>query len=241
MGRALLTLLLVSWPPAAPEPAADFAKMAAVVAEREGVQPLWRRTPEDDAAVAGQAAAVAARGMTLSDAVRLALVNNPGVQARFEDIGVARSEVVQAGLPKIRPWPCCSAFRCSPAAPGQLRGHGHDLGFRSGSGERPHGQGPGRTRTRHPAGGTAGQPDRPGSPAGLAGGGLRQARLTLGGEVAGQVETCPRPPNTIAPLGWPTTPGWPPWRPARPRRGWARRTAGQAPGGQGPAGPADRP
>ena len=102
MGRALLTLLLVFLAAgcAKVEPAADFAKMAAVVAEREGAQPLWRRTPEDDAAVAGQAAAVAARGMTLADAVRLALVNNPGVQARFEDIGVARSEVVQAGLPQ---------------------------------------------------------------------------------------------------------------------------------------------
>ena len=102
MRRALLPVLLVFLAAgcAKVEPQADFAKMAAVVAEREGVQPLWRRTPEDDAAVAGQAAAVAARGMTLADAVRLALVNNPGVQARFEDIGVARSEVVQAGLPQ---------------------------------------------------------------------------------------------------------------------------------------------
>ena len=54
MRRALLPVLLVFLAAgcAKVEPAADFAKMAAVVAEREGAQPLWRRTPEDDAAVA---------------------------------------------------------------------------------------------------------------------------------------------------------------------------------------------
>lgn len=82
------------------EPQADFAKMAAMVAAREQVEPLWQRTPEDEAFVQKEIAAIVARGVTLGDAVRLTLCNNPGVQARFEDIGIARAEVVQAGRPK---------------------------------------------------------------------------------------------------------------------------------------------
>ena len=82
------------------EPQADFARMAALVAAREHEQPLWQRTPEDEAFVQQEVAAIVARGVTLRDAVRLALINNPGVQARFEDLGIARAEVVQAGLPQ---------------------------------------------------------------------------------------------------------------------------------------------
>uniref|UniRef100_I2Q727 Outer membrane protein n=1 Tax=Desulfovibrio sp. U5L TaxID=596152 RepID=I2Q727_9BACT len=81
-------------------PEADFGKTAALVAATEDSQPLWVRTPEDEAFVAGEVQAILARGVTMRDAVRLTLINNPGVQARFEEIGVARAEVVQAGLPR---------------------------------------------------------------------------------------------------------------------------------------------
>lgn len=82
------------------EPQADFATMATLVAAREETQPLWQRTPQDEAFVRQEVAAIVARGVTLRDAVRLTLINNPGVQARFEDVGIARAEVVQAGLPR---------------------------------------------------------------------------------------------------------------------------------------------
>lgn len=102
MRRALTLLCLVAVLAgcAKVEPQADFAKMAATVAARENAEPLWQRTPEDEAYVRKEIAAIVARGVTLGDAVRLALINNPGVQARFEDIGIARAEVVQAGLPQ---------------------------------------------------------------------------------------------------------------------------------------------
>jgi outer membrane protein TolC len=58
------------------------------------------QTEQDEAFVRGEVQAILARGVTQADAVRLALLNNPGVQARFEEIGAARADVVQAGLPR---------------------------------------------------------------------------------------------------------------------------------------------
>ncbi|EHJ49001.1 outer membrane efflux protein [Solidesulfovibrio carbinoliphilus subsp. oakridgensis] len=102
MRRPLLFLCLVAALAgcAKVRPEADFAKTAALVAATEDSQPLWVRTPEDEAFVAKEVQAILARGVTMGDAVRLTLINNPGVQARFEAIGVARAEVVQAGLPR---------------------------------------------------------------------------------------------------------------------------------------------
>jgi len=37
-------------------------------------------------------------GLTLDESLRLALMNNPGLQAAFRDIGVARADLVQSGL-----------------------------------------------------------------------------------------------------------------------------------------------
>ncbi len=82
------------------QPEADFAKTAQLVAARSGQQPVWVRTPEDAALAQKEVAAILARGVGQGDAVRLALVNNPAVQARFEAIGIARADVVQAGLPQ---------------------------------------------------------------------------------------------------------------------------------------------
>lgn len=102
MARTLLLccLFLAAAGCAKVRPEADFAKAAALVAAAEDAQPLWVRTPEDAAFVEKEVRAVLARGVTMRDAVRLALCNNPGVQARFEEIGVARADVVQAGLPQ---------------------------------------------------------------------------------------------------------------------------------------------
>lgn len=81
-------------------PEADFGKVTDVVNAREGQRPLWNATPADEAFIRSEVAAILARGVSPRDAVRLALLNSPAVQARFEEVGMARADVVQAGLPQ---------------------------------------------------------------------------------------------------------------------------------------------
>ncbi|MFP5239830.1 MAG: TolC family protein [Acidobacteriota bacterium] len=82
------------------QPERSFGKVSDIAQARLDQRPLWVRTAEDGAAVQAEVQAILSRGVTQRDAVRLALVNNPGVQARFEEIGAAQADVVQAGLPR---------------------------------------------------------------------------------------------------------------------------------------------
>ncbi|GFK94777.1 Cobalt-zinc-cadmium resistance protein CzcC [Fundidesulfovibrio magnetotacticus] len=94
----LLLTLAAACAPVRPE--ADFGKVSDIAQERLGQRPLWRLTPEDEAFARAEVQAVLSRGVGQREAVRLALFNNAGVQARFEEIGAARADVVQAGLPR---------------------------------------------------------------------------------------------------------------------------------------------
>jgi cobalt-zinc-cadmium efflux system outer membrane protein len=55
-------------------------------------------TPEQDALVADKVEALLADGLTVDEAVSLALLNNRDLQAAFYDIGVSRADVVQSQL-----------------------------------------------------------------------------------------------------------------------------------------------
>lgn len=81
-------------------PESDFGKVSDIAQARHGQRPLWVLTPEDEAFVRKETGEILARGVSPRDAVRLALLNNPGVQARFDEAGISRADVVQAGLPR---------------------------------------------------------------------------------------------------------------------------------------------
>lgn len=101
MRRATILLcLLVTAGCAKVQPETDFGKVSDIAQARQGMRPVWVQTPADEAFVKSEVQAILARGVTMQDAVRLALINNPGVQARFEEIGVSKAELVQAGLPR---------------------------------------------------------------------------------------------------------------------------------------------
>lgn len=79
-----------------------FGAVGKVTQERTGAEPRWQRTDKDRAEVARLVADTLSRPLSAEDAVRIALVNNPGLQATYGELGIAEADVVAAGrLPAI--------------------------------------------------------------------------------------------------------------------------------------------
>ena len=84
-------------------PDGGFAPVAATVQERAGATTRLVRTQEDAAGVRAFVDGRLAAPITPDTAVEIALVNNPGLQARYADLGIAEAQLVQAGrLPNPR-------------------------------------------------------------------------------------------------------------------------------------------
>lgn len=73
----------------------------------------WQRSDADSSAIADEVRPLLADGMTRQTAVRVALLNNPSLQATFEDVGISQADLVQAGLPSN---PQLSLFPAFPLA-----------------------------------------------------------------------------------------------------------------------------
>jgi outer membrane protein TolC len=79
-----------------------FGPVGTTAQERVGAQPRWQRTDADRDEVARLVRETLAAPLSAEDAVRIALVNNPGLQATYGELGIAESDVVAAGrLPSI--------------------------------------------------------------------------------------------------------------------------------------------
>ncbi len=88
-------------------PDAGFDRLAQTSTERLGQAPAWNRTPEQRQAsqnrvtrllqADGSAGPTANRLASADDAVQIALINNPELQAAFAELGVAEADLVQAG------------------------------------------------------------------------------------------------------------------------------------------------
>lgn len=73
-------------------------EVAEIVRERTGSATSWEHgTPEDDR-VAARVAELLMNGLDRRRAVEVALVNNPSLQATYEELGVSQADMVQAGL-----------------------------------------------------------------------------------------------------------------------------------------------
>jgi len=80
------------------KPAADYGRArdyaaAATDADRDSMAEMT-----EDAAVADQIASRVADGLTMDEAVEIALLNNKALKAGFYEIGISRAELVQSGL-----------------------------------------------------------------------------------------------------------------------------------------------
>ena len=78
-------------------PDGGFDRVQELAKERTGVAPRWQRSGDESGVVPARVAELLAAPLTASAAVEVALLNNPGLQAGFEELGIAESDLVRAG------------------------------------------------------------------------------------------------------------------------------------------------
>lgn len=78
------------------DPRSDYRRANELIAERTGIADTY--DPATEELVQAKVDALLADGLTVEEAVRVALLNNRGFQALFAEIGASRAEVVQSGL-----------------------------------------------------------------------------------------------------------------------------------------------
>src|SRR4051812_27534990 len=81
-------------------PNAGFADVAKGVSDRTGQRVVWNQSSEDDSRATTAVNELLAQPLTPERATQIALLNNPTLQAAYEDLGVAQADLVQAGLLK---------------------------------------------------------------------------------------------------------------------------------------------
>lgn len=77
---------------------AGFSDVQEQVRQRGGYQVRWHTGGTEDQAIEQQINAMLQDGINADKAVQIALLNNPRLQATYEDLGVAQANLVQAGL-----------------------------------------------------------------------------------------------------------------------------------------------
>lgn len=78
------------------DPGNDYERAGQRISQATGHDQVYR--PEDDQSIAGVVDELCQDGVTASEAVEICLLNNPNLQAAYMDVGLARADLVQAGL-----------------------------------------------------------------------------------------------------------------------------------------------
>jgi cobalt-zinc-cadmium efflux system outer membrane protein len=79
-------------------PESAFHDVTDAVTERTGQTPRWSRTDDAAKAAAEASRALLADGLTVDEAVGIALMRNPTLQATFAEIGISQADLAQSGL-----------------------------------------------------------------------------------------------------------------------------------------------
>jgi cobalt-zinc-cadmium efflux system outer membrane protein len=98
MKRQLILWLLASLAAGCAAPKASLDRLQATVGERTGKRVHWNRGGPEDAQIEQGVQTLLRRPLTAERAVQVALLNNRELQARFEEIGIAQAELIEAGL-----------------------------------------------------------------------------------------------------------------------------------------------
>ncbi len=77
-------------------PDGGFARVEQAARDHLGKELRWSRTTADQDGIDQRVAELLAKPLSVDDAVQLALLNNRGLQATFQDLGIGESELVQA-------------------------------------------------------------------------------------------------------------------------------------------------
>ena len=78
-------------------PDGGFAAVQKTAKDRLGKDVQWARSDADHDSIAKRISELLSKPLTVDDAVQVALLNNRGLQATFQELGITESEVVQAG------------------------------------------------------------------------------------------------------------------------------------------------
>lgn len=78
------------------EPRGAFDDVRTTVGERSGLAAEWSRTADEASESEQVVATLLAAPLTVDDAVHIALLNNPSLQATFEGIGISQANLAQA-------------------------------------------------------------------------------------------------------------------------------------------------
>jgi outer membrane protein TolC len=77
-------------------PDGGFDRVEKAVAERGAGQARWVRSAEEADSVGARVKELLAQPLSAESAVQIALLNNPGLQARYAELGIAEADLVQA-------------------------------------------------------------------------------------------------------------------------------------------------
>jgi len=78
-------------------PDGGFATVEQTAKDRLGKEVLWSRSSADQDSIDQRVSELLAKPLTADDAVQVALLNNRGLQANFQELGITEAELVQAG------------------------------------------------------------------------------------------------------------------------------------------------
>jgi outer membrane protein TolC len=94
-GIAAMALLVVGGCASLSEDA-GFSKVEQAVKERTGAETKWARSDNEADTVRGRVKELLAKPLGPTEAVQMALLNNPGLQASYAEVGIAEADLVQA-------------------------------------------------------------------------------------------------------------------------------------------------
>jgi outer membrane protein, heavy metal efflux system len=83
---------------AALQPRGSVPQVQAQVAQRLDQRVLWHQTREERQQAQAMVRELMRDGMTAEEAVQIALINSPGLQATYERLGIAQADLFQSGL-----------------------------------------------------------------------------------------------------------------------------------------------
>jgi len=92
----MASLLLASCASTGPD--GGFADVGQAVASRTGAQTTWIRSQDEASSVRARVKELLAKPLAVEDAVQIALLNNPGLQASYAELGIAGGDLVSAGV-----------------------------------------------------------------------------------------------------------------------------------------------
>ena len=95
---AIIGIIILGAGCASVETSKEWEQLKNDVQQRTGREILWEQSQEEADVIHQQVNALLEKGLTREEALRIALINNRDLQAIFEEIGMSKSELVQAGL-----------------------------------------------------------------------------------------------------------------------------------------------